>query len=96
VNRTGSTYAFNPCTRSVESQSGTTWSAVAEEGRMCTMEAWMLEPNQMRTVDTDLPSTLGAGTHRVVIELTREGAAAGATAAPDRVRATSPAITIVP
>jgi hypothetical protein len=99
ANRTGSTFAFNPCTRTIENQSGTAWTAVAEEGRMCTMEAWMLEPNQTRTADTELPSTLRPGPHRVIVELTREGAAAGATAAtaaPDRVRATSPAITIVP
>jgi hypothetical protein len=96
ANRTGATYAFNPCTRSIENQTGTTWSAVAEEGRLCTMEAWMLEPNQTRTADTELPSTLRPGPHRVVIDLTREGAAAGATAATDRVRATSPTITIVP
>jgi hypothetical protein len=95
-NRTTSTYAFNPCTRIVESQSGSSWAAAQEEGRMCTMEAWMLEPNQTRTADTELPSTLRPGQHRVVIELTREGAPAGSTASADRVRATSPAIGIVP
>jgi len=74
VNRSDARYAFNPCPRRLEQEAGGAWRAVEEPARMCTMEAWLLEPRGTRTATTELPSTLAAGRYRVVIELTREGA----------------------
>jgi hypothetical protein len=71
-NRSGASYTFNPCTRSIERESGGAWSKVAEEGRMCTMEAWILDPRGTRSGPTELPSSLAPGRFRVVVLLTRE------------------------
>jgi hypothetical protein len=74
VSRSDARYAFNPCPRRLEQEAGGAWRAVEEAARMCTMEAWILEPRATRTATTELPSPLAAGRYRVVIELTREGA----------------------
>ena len=73
-NRSSVSYAFNPCTRTIERENGTAWSAVAEEGRMCTMEAWVLDPHGSRTGPTELPSTLAAGRYRVAVRMTPDQA----------------------
>ena len=73
-NRSASTYAFNPCQRSVERESGGSWSAVPEEGRMCTMEAWILEPHGTRSGPTELPASLAPGRYRVVVRMSVERA----------------------
>jgi hypothetical protein len=83
-NKSASSYAFNPCTRSLERETGGSWSAVPEEGRMCTMEAWILDPRGTRSGDTELPASLAAGRYRVVVRMTMEspgGAAASAVSA---------------
>ncbi len=83
-NKSGSSYAFNPCTRSLERESGGSWSTVPEEGRICTMEAWILDAHGTRTGATELPSSLTAGRYRVVVRMTMEspgGAAASAVSA---------------
>jgi hypothetical protein len=77
-NRSASSYAFNPCTRSIEREEGGAWKAIPEPDRMCTMEAWILDARGTRTGNTELPSSLTAGRYRVVIRLTVE--APGATA----------------
>ena len=71
-NRSGASYTFNPCTRSIQRETGGTWSTVAEEGRMCTMEAWVLDPRATRSGPTELPSSLAPGRFRVVVFMTRE------------------------
>jgi hypothetical protein len=79
-NRSASSYAFNPCTRTLEREEGGTWTALPDEGRMCTMEAWILDPRGTRTGATELPATIAAGRYRVVVRMTVENA--GATPAP--------------
>jgi hypothetical protein len=72
-NRSASSYAFNPCARSLERENGESWSAVPEEGRMCTMEAWILDPHGARSGPTELPGSLAPGRYRVVVRMSVEG-----------------------
>ena len=71
-NRSAASYTFNPCTRSLEREDGATWIPLPDEGRMCTMEAWVLDPRGTRSGPTDLPSPLAPGRYRVIVRLTRE------------------------
>jgi hypothetical protein len=71
-NRSASSYAFNPCTRSIEREESGAWTAVPEPGRMCTMEAWILDAHGTRSGPTELPSPLAPGRYRVVVRLTVE------------------------
>jgi len=80
-NKSAASFTFNPCTRSIERQDGAVWTALPDEGRMCTMEAWLLDPHGTRSGATDLPSPLPAGRYRVVVRLTREQTAGAAAAA---------------
>lgn len=80
-NRSGSSYTFNPCMRSVERERGGSWSTVPEEGRMCTMEAWILDPHGTRSGATELPESLGPGRYRIVVRMTMESAAGGSASA---------------
>ena len=91
-NKSAASYAFNPCTRTLEREEGSGWVAVTEEGRMCTMEAWILDPRGTRSGPTELPASLAAARYRVVVRMTVEG---GATPAP-AVMAVSDPITIGP
>ncbi len=63
---------FNPCTRTMERMQGSIWVVQAEPNRMCTMELWLLEPRATRSANTNLPSTLGVGTYRLVLLLSRQ------------------------
>lgn len=72
-NKGARSYAFNPCTRSLEREENGNWRVVEEPDRMCTMEAWILEPHGTRTGATELPQPLSAGRYRVVVRLTVEG-----------------------
>lgn len=78
-NHANETHAFNPCHRVLERQSGTQWTVVPEPGRICTMEAWLLEQHATRSGPTELPETLEAGQYRIAVPLTpeRPGAAPG-------------------
>ena len=69
-NKSAASYAFNPCQRSVEREEGTSWTTVPEPNRMCTMEAWILDPKGTRTGNTELPTPLTAGRYRVVVRMT--------------------------
>ena len=69
-NRSGSTYTFNPCTRTIERESGGGWTALPEEGRMCTMQAFILAPHATQTGSTELPSPLAPGRYRVAVRMT--------------------------
>ena len=77
-NKSAASYAFNPCTRSLEREDGSSWTAVPDEGRMCTMEAWILDPHGTRSGPTELPPSLTPGRYRVVVRLTQERAGAAA------------------
>lgn len=87
-NKSASSYTFNPCTRSVERESGGSWTTVPEETRMCTMEAWILDPHGTRSGATELPATMAPGRYRVVVRMTMEtspGAASAVNAISDPV-----------
>ena len=88
VNRTQQEWTFNPCTRTLEREAGTTWQVVPE-GRMCTMEAWILGPKATRTAPTSLGGSLDAGRYRLVIGFSSAGEPRGTS-----VRATSAPVTI--
>ncbi len=90
-NRSGSSYAFNPCTRWIEREDNGTWTTVSEPDRMCTMEAWILDPKGSRTGQTELPNPLSPGRYRVVVRMTREAPGGGAASA---VAAVSEAISV--
>jgi hypothetical protein len=90
VNHSTARYAFNPCTRVIEREANGTWTKIEDEGRVCTMEAWILEPNATSTAKTELPNPLPPGRYRLVIALTPEGQAPPAAA----VQAMSPGITV--
>ena len=75
-NKSAASYAFNPCSRTVEREEGGTWSPVPEPGRMCTMEAWILDPRGTRSGNTELPATLTPGRYRVVVRLGLDSGAA--------------------
>ena len=81
-NRSASSYTFNPCTRSVERESGGSWATVPEENRMCTMEAWVLDPHGTRSGATELPATIAPGRYRVVVRMTTETSAVSAISDP--------------
>ena len=88
VNHTKQEWSFNPCTRTLERESGAGWQVVPE-GRMCTMEAWILGAGATRTAPTSFGGSLEAGRYRLVIGF----ASPGAPARPG-VRATSAPVTI--
>jgi len=71
-NKGGAHYTFNPCSRSLEHEEGGAWKAVDEPGRVCTMEAWLLDAHATRSGPTELPSPLAAGRYRVVVRLVME------------------------
>ena len=73
-NRSARRFTFNPCTRTLEHEVNGAWTAMPDEGRMCTMEAWILDPRDTRTGATELPSPLAPGRYRVVVRMTMESA----------------------
>ena len=68
-NKSSSKYTFNPCSRSLEREQSGSWVAVPDAGRMCTMEAWVLDARGTRTGDTELDSPLDAGRYRIVVRM---------------------------
>lgn len=79
VNQTAGSYTYNACTRVVERQSDSTWTAVQED-RICTMIAHVLGPNETRVERTELGEQLKPGTYRVLVRFISENASAGARA----------------
>lgn len=70
------TLGYNPCSnRTIERHQNGNWFPVQEPNRMCTMELRLLMPNESQTVRMDLPSTVTAGTYRVVLTLSRQRSA---------------------
>lgn len=90
VNHTKREWTFNPCTRTLEREAanGGTWQVVPE-GRMCTMEAWIIGPDATRTAPTSFGGSLEAGRYRLVIAFASAGPPAGGST-----RATSAPVTI--
>lgn len=82
-NKSGASYAFNPCMRTIEHEDGGAWKAMPDEGRMCTMQAYILDARGTRTEATELPGTIAAGRYRVVVRMTAEGAGNAITAVSD-------------
>ena len=74
-NKSASSYTFNPCNRSVEREDGGAWTALPDEGRICTMEAWILEARGTRSGTTALPTPLAAGRYRIVVRMTSDSPA---------------------
>ena len=72
-NKSAASYAFNPCSRTLERAEGSAWTPFAEEGRMCTMEAWILDPHATRSGPTELPASMTPGRYRVLVRMTVEG-----------------------
>jgi Big-like domain-containing protein len=73
-NKSGASYTFNPCTRTIERESGGGWTPMPDEGRMCTMQAFILAPHATQTGTTELPSPLAAGRYRVAVRMTLDQA----------------------
>ena len=78
INAGAATYAWNPCTRTLEHRSGSAWVPGDPEMRLCTMEAWVLRPADSTSVPLDLPAQLPPGVYRARLAFTTDGAAAGA------------------
>ena len=72
TNHTRDTLGYNACTRGLERQTNGNWAAVAEPGRMCTMELRLLMPNETQTAVTELPDNASSGTYRIVVGLSRQ------------------------
>ena len=75
-NKSAASYTFNPCMRTIEWEDGSAWVAVSEADRVCTMQAWILEPRGKQTGNTELPASLTAGRYRIVVRLTDDSPAA--------------------
>lgn len=90
-NKSAAAFTFNPCTRVVERQDGANWTALPDEGRMCTMQAYMLDAHGTGSGPAELPAAMAPGRYRVVVRLTVEQPAVGQPAA---VNAISDPITI--
>lgn len=78
TNHSGDTLAFNPCTRILEREKNGGWEVLEEPGRVCTMEAWILGPGEVRAGRTELPPRMPPGRYRVALGFTVEGRAGGA------------------
>lgn len=85
VNGSDVALGYNACQRIVERREGTAWTAVAEEGRMCTMQIKLVAAGATTTDTTDLPADLANGEYRLALVMTTDEA--GGTTR--RVRATS-------
>lgn len=72
VNHATGSWAFNPCTRILEHEQAGSWQAVPD-ARRCTMEAWILKPNETRTATTNFDSGLEPGRYRLVIGFSGDG-----------------------
>ena len=91
VNETSSSYTYNPCTRTVERESGSAWSEVKED-RICTMIAHMLGPDTTRVERTELAEHLTPGTYRIAVRFSNDTPGAK----PASVVAYSQPITVTP
>ena len=90
INAGAGSYAWNPCTRTLERRAGSVWEAADPEMRMCTMEAWILRGADSTSAALDLPQGLAPGVYRVRLAFTADGAAPDA----GRLDVASPPFTI--
>lgn len=89
VNPTGSSYAYNPCTRWLERDVSGEWVKL-EEMRVCTMIAHILAPRTSRSEKTDITAGIVAGRYRLSIAFSVQDSST-----PSRsVRAFAPPITV--
>ena len=72
TNGTRQTFGYNECTRTIERQEGSGWTAVAEPDRICTMHLALLQPNSTASARTDLPANIRAGSYRLSLALSDE------------------------
>jgi hypothetical protein len=72
VNHATGSWAFNPCTRVIEHETPSGWVSVPD-ARRCTMEAWILKPNETRTATSNFDSSLQPGRYRLVIGFSGDG-----------------------
>ena len=85
VNRSAASYSFNPCTRTIEREENGAWTALPDPGRMCTMQAFILDAHGTGTGTTELPTPLTAGRYRVVVRMTMESPGGASTSPIDAV-----------
>jgi hypothetical protein len=83
-----SQFAFNPCTRTFEHEAGAAWSLVTEPNRICTMEAWLLDPGATRAATIDIPHGIPGGHYRIAIDFSAQDSTA------IKVHATSTSFTV--
>ena len=62
-------FTYNPCTRIVERETASGWTAVREE-RICTMVAHLLEPRQTNDEQTEMAEGIEPGRYRLVLQFT--------------------------
>jgi hypothetical protein len=58
-------YVWNPCMRTLEQHSPAGWEAVNEGERSCTLEGWLLRPDQRTDATTGLAASLPPGEYRL-------------------------------
>ena len=51
-------YVWNPCLRAVERRTDSGWGYVQEAEHFCTLEGWLLEPDDRTKATTGLPPSL--------------------------------------
>ena len=57
-------YVWNPCLRTLQLHSTLGWVSVDEGERVCTLEGWLLRPDQRISATTDLAARLPSGEYR--------------------------------
>jgi hypothetical protein len=63
-NQGGIEYVWNPCIRTLEQHSTSGWISVDEGERICTLEGWLLRPDERIDATTDLSAQLPSGEYR--------------------------------
>ena len=64
-NRSDVEYVWNPCLRTLERNSPAGWVPAQEGERICTLEGWVLGPDERTDAATDLPPSLPPGEYRL-------------------------------
>jgi hypothetical protein len=63
-NQSGIEYVWNPCIRTLEQLSTIGWVTADEGERICTLEGWLLRPDQRIVASTVLAAQLPPGEYR--------------------------------
>jgi hypothetical protein len=67
-------YRFNPCERGVERLEAGGWVMLPPELRLCTADAFALNPGTTNVYRSDVPVDASAGTYRFLFPVTEEAA----------------------